>query len=182
MQGKDHTIKDGFQQLLADTTFLPNGGLLGFSLSHSYPLRYDTPVGHTVSELLPYLKGRDALIYSACRELGLKVELKVHYTAESNEGTYIGTRPVGNDNEGEYSDDDVFLDQAFGRRVRYDEPKTVADAGVLWVAHRPAKNGIKSRFMIYGNQHSIAWVYGVVCLIIDFRRDAGKTDSQGSGN
>ncbi|KAF8915525.1 hypothetical protein CPB85DRAFT_1432835 [Mucidula mucida] len=181
-QGKDHTIKDGFQQLIADTTFLPNGGLLGFTLSHSYPLRYKTPLGHKVSELLPYLKGSDALIYSACRELGLKVQLNVHYT---NEGTYRSTTPIADDGEDEYSDADVFLDEAFGRRDQYDdEPEevAVADAGVLWVVRRPTNNGVESDFIIYGNQHSIACVYGVVCLIIDFRRDTGKADTQGGGN
>ncbi|KAF9017802.1 hypothetical protein BDZ89DRAFT_1074557 [Hymenopellis radicata] len=171
-QGKDHAIKDGLQQLLADTTFLPNGGLLGFTLSHSYPLRHDAPVGYTVSELLPYLKGSDALIYSACRELGLEVQLNVHYTAD-NGGTYLSTTPIDDDDEGEYSDDDVFIECAFGWRDQDDgQPRKVVDAGVLWVADRPTNNGVKSRFMIYGNQHSITFAYGIVCLIINFRRSS----------
>ncbi|KAF8999243.1 hypothetical protein BDZ89DRAFT_1121952 [Hymenopellis radicata] len=187
-QGKDHAIKDGLQQLLADTTFLPKGGRLGFTLSHTYPLKYGSPAGHTVSELLPYLKGTDALIYSACQELGLEADLKVHYTLDS-EATYLCWEPLDDAYCGEYSDEEAFVnDKDYvidsdndleegdeeGRFKLNKYGYKVANARVVWVTEWETNNAVKTTYVAYGNEHSVCLIYGVVCLVVDFRRSPKK--------
>ncbi|KAF9017792.1 hypothetical protein BDZ89DRAFT_1140493 [Hymenopellis radicata] len=191
-QGKDQTIKDGFQQLLDDTTFLPKGGRLAFNLSHSYPLKHDVSVGHQVSSLWRYLKGTDALIYGACRELGLKVMLRVFYEFDDDAGsTYLCRSFVRDDYGGEYSDDDTYIqengdidfpDSDYDTEGEDEHDgsdngeKKGANARVLWVREGTTNNAASSTFVHYGNEHSATFIYGYVCLIVDFRRPSNVVE------
>ncbi len=178
-QGKDQTIKDGFQQLLDDTAFLPKGGRLAFNLSHSYPLKDDVSGGYPVSGLWRYLKGTDALLYGACRKLGLKVVLRVYYEPDNYAGsTYLCKSFISDDYEGEYSDDDTFIRENGNidfppsdyDTEEKEDGKKGANARVLWVRGGTTNNMASSTFMHYGNEHSATYIYGTVCMIVDFRR------------
>ena len=62
------------QRLLADPSFLPDGGHLMFCLRHQYPV--DTEDNHKGSveklqALSAYLKGSDAVVHKVCAALGL---------------------------------------------------------------------------------------------------------------
>ncbi|KAG7090303.1 hypothetical protein E1B28_011901 [Marasmius oreades] len=60
--------------LLDCPEFLPKGGLLGFWLYHSYPVK---PARYQeIDHLLKLLKGEDETIRSACSELGLHTSIK----------------------------------------------------------------------------------------------------------
>ncbi|KAG7090307.1 hypothetical protein E1B28_011905 [Marasmius oreades] len=62
-------LRDTISALLDNPQFLPKGGLLGFTLSHSYAVDPDS--GDSLNGFLQLLKGEDAVIYSACEDLGL---------------------------------------------------------------------------------------------------------------
>ncbi len=59
------------QQVLADPMFLPNGGVLGFGLSHEYPVPEEQK---DLNFLKDRLKGRDALVMKACHNFSLPVK------------------------------------------------------------------------------------------------------------
>lgn len=61
--------------LLESPEFLPDGGILGFGLVHLYPVTFYTKL----QEMKNYLKGADAHVYQACRELRLQPSLQMIY-------------------------------------------------------------------------------------------------------
>src|ERR1700722_10283019 len=86
-------------ELLANPSFLPLGGNLGFGLRHQYPISYDQGIctaaedSHvcsdyeTESAVLPRLekclKGWDASIMRVCTNLGLSPHLRIIYKTEN---------------------------------------------------------------------------------------------------
>ena len=58
-------LQTTLQRLLKSPEFLPDGGTLGFGLAHLYPVTSNTQL----QEMTSYLKGEDAHVYQACREL-----------------------------------------------------------------------------------------------------------------
>ena len=68
-------LQTTLQGLLKSPEFLPNGGTLGFGLAHLYPVTLETKLQEVVS----YLKGEDAHVYRACRELQLQPLLQMIY-------------------------------------------------------------------------------------------------------
>ncbi|XP_055334233.1 uncharacterized protein LOC129585543 [Paramacrobiotus metropolitanus] len=69
----EQTFKTGLEQLLADPTFLPQGGLIGFGLQHEYPVNAETQL----CSLMECLKGSDALIGRVCQQLSLPIQPKM---------------------------------------------------------------------------------------------------------
>ncbi|KZS88273.1 hypothetical protein SISNIDRAFT_446096 [Sistotremastrum niveocremeum HHB9708] len=61
--------------LLNDSTFLPQGGLLGFGLEHQYPMSNTSKL----QSLMMYLKGTDSFIVMTAQALGLKAYLRTVY-------------------------------------------------------------------------------------------------------
>lgn len=60
--------------LLGDPTFLPEGGMLGFGLRHDYPLPYVWTGGmdDPLDSMEEWLKGSDAVLFQACKKLGVQ--------------------------------------------------------------------------------------------------------------
>jgi hypothetical protein len=70
----DHEdLKPAIQEALQDPTFLPDGCLLGFGLSHKYPVEIGTEMKDVK------LKGCDALLMNSFQALGLKSEIRALY-------------------------------------------------------------------------------------------------------
>ena len=72
-----------FQSLLESPEFLPEGGTLGFGLDQPYPITFQTKL----KKLANCLKGEDARVYQACRELRLQPLLRMIYY-DAYEHTY----------------------------------------------------------------------------------------------
>lgn len=68
-------MKNGFDALLKDPAFLPQGGYVGFGLNREYPV----PQGHKgdLGFLIANLKGSDAAIMRTCKGLNLTTSLRV---------------------------------------------------------------------------------------------------------
>ncbi|KAG7097982.1 hypothetical protein E1B28_005290 [Marasmius oreades] len=67
-------LRDTISALLDNPQFLPKGGLLGLALSHSYAVNPGS--GGSLNGILQVLKGEDAVIRSACEDLGLGLSIQ----------------------------------------------------------------------------------------------------------
>lgn len=76
-------------ELLADPTFLPEGGRLGFGLQHQYSLPRTWGKGdpNPLTALKGWLKGADAALLRACRSFGLRPRLFLLYKDVEEPGT-----------------------------------------------------------------------------------------------
>ncbi|XP_055357489.1 uncharacterized protein LOC129602489 [Paramacrobiotus metropolitanus] len=75
-------VRDTLTQLLAESSFLPKGGLLGFGLQYPYPPAYppcpdDRERTKSIGRMMGYLQGRDAMVKRVCEALSLPVRLKL---------------------------------------------------------------------------------------------------------
>lgn len=100
------------QGLLKSPEFLSEGGTLGFGLTHLYPVTSET----NLQEMTSYLKGADAHVYQACRELQLQPSLQVIY------GDNEGDRETG-----------IMLDRIAQVRIATTKPRATR---ALWWRNR----------------------------------------------
>ncbi|XP_055351891.1 uncharacterized protein LOC129598148 [Paramacrobiotus metropolitanus] len=75
-------VRDTLTQLLAESSFLPKGGLLGFGLQYPYPPAYPQCPDYrerenSIGRMMGYLQGRDAMVKRVCEALSLPVRLKL---------------------------------------------------------------------------------------------------------
>ncbi|KLO11835.1 hypothetical protein SCHPADRAFT_905703 [Schizopora paradoxa] len=177
------TFQSKLAELLADNTFLPMGGRLGFGLFHEYPFASDP----SLERLTEVLKGSDAVIMQACRALGLTCVLNVCYKAYD---AVVLCDSVPN-LDGEYMESDVweFLKEEFrgvvlansesdnsmkengeidlkNRSDRYHYDRPSLDIYVHWVTKQTSHNAFESHSVTYGNEPSMSVDYGRVCLIV----------------
>lgn len=84
-------VSDALNALLADPTFLPNGGTLGFGLRHEYPLPKTWMCGdpNPLLALEGWMKGGDAALLSALRSRGLRPVLRILYEDENEYDDYV---------------------------------------------------------------------------------------------
>ncbi|KAK0439401.1 hypothetical protein EV421DRAFT_1906058 [Armillaria borealis] len=156
---KHTTLKDAFKRLMEDETFLPNGGCLGFGLRHQYPLGHDG----SVQSLTGNLKGSDAAIYSACRELGLNVSLQVLYKEENGERQFLSDESP--DFELEVEDIDGAMEE------HMDVVEDEYGEGMVWVTDRQWNlNVVETGYVAYRNEASLAFIYGDVCLFVEWEK------------
>jgi len=188
------SFQNTLSELLADKTFLPDGGLLGFGLSHEYPLAATgSSDDNELVRIAELLKGNDAAIMQACRALGLRCSLDVGYRDGGDYDERImalcGFVP---NFEGEYIEGD-FISELKGLRgvilvnsevEEGDEEEIVLDkyddipnlhAFVHWVTKQTSHNMIESHHVAYGNEPSLEYDYGRICLIVN----VGRPESRG---
>ncbi|KAF7300600.1 Fe2OG dioxygenase domain-containing protein [Mycena chlorophos] len=84
--------------LVADPTFLPAGGILGFGLTHQYPIPRGPRDPQTLKHVLKILKGADARMHGVALRVGLETSLYLVYDTGRWEGNghYVGTSEVVN--------------------------------------------------------------------------------------
>ena len=165
-------IKTALSSLLHDASFYPQGGFLGFGLFHEYPVRTQS-----VSALSPaYLKGRDAILYAACEDLGLPVRTTFFYEHHNNVVLCddLNLEQIGN----------CLLNIEDGRITRYrssdglvlyryDENHYYVEEGcdgyplMMWVTKPTDLNNVEKIFIAYGNEVYLEHCYGRGCLVVE---------------
>jgi len=169
-------LQTTLQGLLKSPEFLPDGGTLGFGLAHLYPVTSDT----NLREMTSYLKGEDAHVYRACRELQLQPSLQViyddnryvlgygimldrvvlnpyyDYTDESYEGTLV--------NEGGVvvnKTEDLNFDHSRYRAYEEGEGEFIT-----WISPFNGRNRLQDINVAYGNEISADYIYCSPCLVV----------------
>jgi hypothetical protein len=170
-------IKELLKVLLNNPQFLPDGGLVGFGLSHLYPIGPKQNIN--LRELGKNLKGTDAAIKRACDSLSLDVSVKTVYNSQIDWVSCLlddiadpGVEPM--------MDEDVlvYLQQKPGGLLVFDEEaisgKDLEDLEVefpdakpiLWLRPLAKRNRLESAYVAYGNQPTLEYVYGEICLVL----------------
>jgi hypothetical protein len=166
----DKDIKNALHGLLVNPDFLPSGGLLGFGFSHKYPFSQDT----TSLSDLP-LKGTDAALKRACDALALSSAVYAVYRGdddaflldyfaafvdevETDVVEYLST----------YHDGLLVYDLKDGVR-RTSDSDSDSDATpatpIMWVKPLEETNPFSSAYAAYGNEASLSYAYGEICLV-----------------
>jgi hypothetical protein len=181
VQPNELVFKTALMELLSDPTFLPEGGNLGFGLKYQYPV--DLKSG-SLEGLSDSLKGTDAIIRRACKELSLDASLRVLYQTERAlvmvdriadfggmqinsrtrvlrrwmKGTFIEIyereEPAGC---GYDTDEENKWSERYRLRVH---------EKVSWVTEMTKLNRAGSTYVAYGNEASVETTYGDICLIV----------------
>lgn len=170
-------FKKAFQAHLNNERFFPKGGILAFSLHHEYPVKKEG-VGALYSGCL---KGRDAIMYAACRELNLRTHTTFLYQSPDEPVIQVLCDRLNIEWE-TFDDSDYFLDVAKekGRVVRVDD----ADEDSSDIVKKPfrfintgsgAENKVEEVFMTYGNEAQIECCYGFGVLVVEIGGPENRT-------
>ena len=158
-------FREAFTTLLENPEFLADGGTLAFGLMHVYPIKKDLKHVHKV------LKGSDAVVFQSLQALGYEPTLYVYYD-DDDEGAIVDQVINFPDEE---SEEDVvgiaYMNGGFPvtnensvgmeSSDRYGKPEQLD-----WVTPVTSFNCKKDAFVHYGNEASLKWVYGDVCLVV----------------
>ena len=168
-------IKELLVALLNNPKFLPDGGLVGFGLSHLYPIGSEDNIN--LRELGENLKGMDATIKRACDSLSLDVSVKTIYFSE-DKWVYCLLDGIADPGSEAMEDQDVleYLQQYSGGILvsNYDENrlprKDIAYyfqgvKPISWLRPLAERKQLESAYVAYGNQPSLGYVYGEICLV-----------------
>ena len=160
-------LKEALARLLENSAFV-DGGMIGFGLTHKYPFDMDTTV---LSDIKEYLKGSDAAIKRACDLLSLDVAIKAVYL----DGDPDYPRAVLLDKFVDFREHSEIgnlmehLQEYNGGRIVVDHKEDfwVSDYSmpIVWVRPLASTNKFKDTYMAHGNEATLDYVYGEVCLI-----------------
>jgi hypothetical protein len=160
-EGAFHEV---FKGLLEDPEFLPDGGTLGFGLRHVYPIEKKLKQVHNV------LKGSDAVVYQSVRALGFEPMLYLYYRQEyddeGHEGVIIDKLAKWPRKGGDTRDNILLQEGGISVDTSPDQDSRKDREKVEWVTPVTEFNRQKSEFLHYGNNSSLEWAYGDVCLIV----------------
>lgn len=179
------TLRSCFDTLLSNPTVFPEGGYIGFGLCHEYP------VG--ASAWLPSLsrlKGRDAVLVKVCEDLSLDASIQVVYYHPSL-GPVLCEESFHYDDAID-SDTDWDFTLAFagmkGKLLEppegYDQDGPLHVARVVWAT--PWKisnicNEIETEYTAWGNEPSIGYEYGTMCLVVKIKEPVVKNRVKAPG-
>ncbi|KAL5501797.1 hypothetical protein ACEPAH_9057 [Sanghuangporus vaninii] len=168
-------VKSALRSLVEDKAFCPKGTHLGFGLRHEYPIEVNTGGINTLDYIAQSLKGSDALLMQACKDLNLDARLYVLYAADKHgETKYEMLVPrVPEDLDGDYvmREDEYFVELLYNieadvkliKKGSYDDD---VDFPVTWVTDRTRFNQQTASWMAYGNEYHMDHTYGQFCLIV----------------
>ncbi|KAJ3504189.1 hypothetical protein NLJ89_g8065 [Agrocybe chaxingu] len=171
-------LKASFLALLKSPTFLAQGGLVGFSLSHQYPFNVEST---RLSNVITFLKGADAAVLNMCNELSLEPTLKVVYRGRYEENEFCLMNDFADFDDGEYVEGGLmrYLEEAGGQIV-YRIEKGPSSWGsknavpILWFKTGSTLNTFQSQYLAYGNEATIGYAYGELCLVVDIPPAASR--------
>ena len=185
--GDISNLQSALRDLLKSPEFLPDGGTLGFGLAHLYPVTFKTELENMVK----YLKGEDAHVYRACRELQLQPSLRMVYDDDELywDGTRTDTRPRGIMLERIVEQPSYdYMEESYRERLITEfggipinkDNKTLAKASewlrdrevteesmqITWIAPFKEENNLRDVVTAYGNQVAVDYIYCSPCLIV----------------
>jgi hypothetical protein len=163
-------FREAFLALLEDPEFLADGGTLAFGLRHVYPIK--TYLKHVYS----ILKGSDAVVYQVFRALGYEPVLYVYYEWKDDppQGVLID-RVIQFENICLQSQDDDVVDLLLPQGgivvgqeggVTRSDPRFGKPEQLEWVTPMTKFNEKEDAYPRYGNEPTVSWVYGYVCLVV----------------
>ncbi|KAK7687686.1 hypothetical protein QCA50_008902 [Cerrena zonata] len=169
-------LRSALEAYLADDTFLPRGGYLGFGLRREYAFHNDRQKPVKLSQFESHLKGSDAILLEVCRELSLSASLNVYFItgyANYNELDVINTTiPVLSGNSP--VEDEEFIEllcQYDGRLVKtrkedHSRYSMSPELYIIWVTPRREFCSVRREVLAYGNEPSLSYAYGNLCLLV----------------
>ncbi|KIY62600.1 hypothetical protein CYLTODRAFT_404326 [Cylindrobasidium torrendii FP15055 ss-10] len=128
--------------------------LFAFGLAHLYPIVKDQ-AGYRIQELKQHLKGNDALVFAACRELGLDVSVKVWYPEYEDSG-YLSAEVCKVPSGSELLERPVLYERMY--RIDEDVPTT-------WVTPDTRNTTARTQYVDYEHSNVVSGLYGSVCII-----------------
>ena len=162
-------FKNVLKTLLDDVSFFPQGGLLGFGLFHQYPVDTRNIKNLTSTRL----KGRDAILYTACKDLGLHVRTTFFYE-------YSGDTVLGDeiDEQGMNFCEESIRDYMYPRdglvlSPQKDKNEYIVDKGcvgrppMVWITKPLDLNEYEQPLIAYGNEEAIDYCYGYGCFYVE---------------
>ncbi|KAI0317234.1 hypothetical protein OF83DRAFT_1083747 [Amylostereum chailletii] len=156
---KEATIRSHLETALADPTFLPNGGTLGFGLRHVYPF------SKTISHVPQLLKGSDAVVRRVFSALGFEPAIYLLYRGRWLTTLYLMDEPLKFDCVDEDSSLIQEVHSQGGIVVRDEYEKS--DEKVTWVTTADKDLNRDTRaYMAYGNEYELDYAYGDMCLVV----------------
>ncbi|KAL5482432.1 hypothetical protein ACEPAI_9026 [Sanghuangporus weigelae] len=168
-------VKSALRALVEDETFCPRGTHLGFGLRHEYPIEVNPAIINILDYIGQNLKGSDALLMQACKDLNLDARLYVLYAADRYGGTkYEMLVPrVPDDLDGDYTihENEDFVDLLYKleknvKLIKKGKHDDDVDFHVTWVTDRTSFDQQIASWMAYGNEYYMDHTYGQFCLIV----------------
>ncbi|EIW61106.1 uncharacterized protein TRAVEDRAFT_118467 [Trametes versicolor FP-101664 SS1] len=177
-------IKESLRAFLRSPKILPDGGTIGFGLRHVYalPTVWDDGDPEPLRAIGQGLKGSDAALYRACKELGLAPRLRL-ITENFDDPIMLDhincLGHVGEEDETAILLDagGVFIkDAEFPGDDENDEGEGVGHRKlpVHWVTELNGLNRTSQAYLSYGNEASMGYMYVFVCLIADVGKHSDR--------
>lgn len=172
---KSEPLIHAVEQLLADDTFLPKGGRLGFGLKHQYPIPTERDDPAALKELEKCLKAGDRALFEALASVGLEPKLFMAYDTDYD-GVFILDAALGGGDFSECGWREVFVEWSKGERIEgppdevYNEKtrqwEEVPVREINWIIPRNQNSRLETNYIAYGNQASFESIYGDLVLIV----------------
>lgn len=179
IQRDQSDLHQALREFLDDPSLLPEGGLLGFQLHRDYPVNSRTDM----VRLLQYLKGSDAAVLAACQALSLDV---IPHLLVREDDVEVGRKYARLEIlcPSVPQIDSVYDQSLWYALLRRTEAKLVNPSEevteylldspewkskvceVLWVDPSLKYSEVTQEYATYGNEPSVDYMYGHVCLIV----------------
>ena len=168
-------VTSALRSLLADITFLPNGGRLGFGLNYEYPIKLEPDEMHFFNKENPVdfisrnLKGTDAVLMKVCKDLKLNARIYIHY--DDDNGNEVIIPEVVDAQPDSVHGEEMFWEHLVGNHgaevVKREDDDYDIDSPIHWVTERTEYNTVKSPYAWDGNKPAVNFEYGQFCLIVE---------------
>ncbi|KZV83296.1 hypothetical protein EXIGLDRAFT_754490 [Exidia glandulosa HHB12029] len=165
---KSDALVQAFKTLLADKTFMPDGGRLGFGLKHQYPFPSDGNDSGFLKETGNSLKGMDSALFNAIEAAGLAPQLRLWYKLDGDGSQYL-LPYIWEALDDQIEDVDGYdmpkkHQITAGYEDDEDDPKF---KNFVWMVSRNSNTSVPSQYVHYGNEASIEYLYGDLVLVAD---------------